>query len=121
MRWARVQASSVPPSSGTKQSPTGRPNSAARRSLSVMTPPSSRKMFSGDTTPLLLSPDDVLRSYHCISHLMLLSKIHVEPSRIGMRSLRQEERSELPCMTGQFLMRTNLSDAPIEEHHDRVG
>ncbi len=34
------------------------------RRLSVMTPPSSRKMFSAGTTPLLMSPDDVFRRYH---------------------------------------------------------
>jgi hypothetical protein len=38
-----------------------------------------------------------------------------------MRALRQEERTELPRVAGQFLVRANLRDAPIEEDHDRVG
>src|SRR5712692_3660789 len=54
-------------------------------------------------------------------HQGLLSSVHIARSRVGMRSLRQEERPELPRMTGQFLVRADLRDTPIYQHDDGVG
>ena len=38
-----------------------------------------------------------------------------------MRTLRQEERPELPRVAGQFLVRADFRDAPIHEDYDGIS
>src|SRR5690348_2694089 len=43
------------------------------------------------------------------------------PSGCLVGTLRQEERPELARMAGQFLVRANLSDTSVHQHHNGVG